>query len=88
LFSTPTSETETEPKSAGIIKLDWLDDSKADGLRCSLAGVTIKFKKQSLFKFYTYIMNIMNLMNTMNIMNKILFNENLTYIKGHGKYVG
>jgi hypothetical protein len=24
----------------------------------------------------------------MNIMNKILFNENLTYIKGHGKYVG
>jgi hypothetical protein len=27
-------------------------------------------------------------MNIMNIMNKILFNENLTYIKGHGKYVG
>jgi hypothetical protein len=31
LFSIPTSETDTEQKSSGIIELDWLDDSKADG---------------------------------------------------------
>ncbi|XP_046644823.1 rab11 family-interacting protein 1-like isoform X2 [Daphnia pulicaria] len=30
LFSTPTSETDTEPKSAGVVDLDWLDDSKED----------------------------------------------------------
>jgi hypothetical protein len=30
LFSTPTSETDTEPKSAGIVELDWLEDSKED----------------------------------------------------------
>ena len=31
LFSIPPSETDTEQKSSGIIELDWLDDSNADG---------------------------------------------------------